>query len=87
MSIEIDTKNGPITVFQVYALDSSYSDICIDMFYEAFQVEINNLPRKNTYFILGDFNAKIGRNAHNTWPTVAGRYIIGDGNARGERLL
>jgi len=57
------------------------------MFYETLQEEINNLLRKNKYFRLGNFNAKIGRNAHNTWPTVAGRYIIGDGNARGERLL
>ena len=75
ISIKIDTKNGPITVFQVYAPDSSYSDIDVDIFFETLQVEINNLPKKNKYFILGDFNDKIGRHAY--W------YFIGT-NFRGE---
>lgn len=45
------------------------------------------LPQKNNYIILGDFNAKIGRDCHKIWPLVSGKFSIGERNAQGDRLL
>ena len=87
MSIEINTKTGPLTIFQIYAPDSSYDDAEIDMFYNNLQDEINKLPRKNTFMIIGDFNAIVGKHSYVNWPETAGRYSIGTRNIRGERLL
>jgi exonuclease III len=87
MSVTLDIGDGPLTIFQVYAPDTSYSDVEIDLFYENFQDQISQLARKSRYMILGDFNAKVGRKAYENWPEVAGKYSIGKGNDSGEKLL
>jgi hypothetical protein len=87
MSVTLELKDGPLTLFQVYAPDTSYSDVEIDMFYEQLQDRINLIPRKNNLIILGDFNAKIGHDAYINWPDIAGRFTIGSANASGETLL
>ena len=36
---------------------------------------------------MGDFNAKVGADCHQNWSTVAGKFGLGNGNERGERML
>ena len=87
MSVTLGLKDGPLTLFQVYAPDTSYSDVEIDMFYEQLQDRLNMIPRINKQIILGDFNAKIGHGAYLNWPEIASRFSIGSANASGEILL
>ena len=57
-------KNGPLTIIQIYAPDTSYNDLEIEQFYNELQAMINSLPRKRKYILLGDFNAKVGANSY-----------------------
>ena len=36
---------------------------------------------------MGDFNVKVGANSHINWPSEVGKFDLGIGNERGERLL
>ena len=87
MSVTLAFKEGHLTIFQVYAPDTSYSDVEIDMFYEQLQDNLNDIPKSNKQIVLGDFNAKIGYDAYLNWPAVSGRFTIGNGNVSGELLL
>jgi len=87
MSIDIDTVDGLMTIFQIYAPDCSYSDNDVESFYQMLQMEINKLPHNSRYIILGDFNAKVGKGCDENWPSVAGKFSVGRTNERGERLL
>ena len=37
--------------------------------------------------ILGDLNSKVGDDSHVNWPSVTGKFGLGDRNNRGDRLL
>ena len=43
LSIEIETKNGSLTLIQVYAPDCSYDDCTINIFYDEIQNEIDKV--------------------------------------------
>ena len=87
MSVTFDTMDGPLTIFQIYAPDSSYKDEIYEEFYDTIQEKINALPRINSYLILGDFNAKVGSEQHENWPETVGRYGLGKTSDRGSQLL
>ena len=83
----IETKTGPLCIIQVYAPDTSYTDTEMELFYDELQSKINQLPPNHKYIILGDMNAKVGRDSYSNWPSVVGIYGVGRCNERGERLL
>ena len=87
MHVTLDMEDGPWTFFQIYAPDTSYSDVDIEMFYENLQDKLNAIPKKHKKMILGDFNAKIGTEAYKNWEEVCGKFSIGDINESGEKLL
>ena len=60
ISVTLSTIEGPLTIFQVYAPDTSYSESDIEEFYDCLQHHVNSLPSKNKFIVMGDFNAKIG---------------------------
>ena len=62
----LNTVEGPTTVFQTYAPDSSYSNETSEEFYDLLQDKIKALPRNNKYILLGDFNAKVGTDQQET---------------------
>ena len=76
-----------ITIIQVYAPTTDYSDEDIEEFYELIEDTISKTPKKDFLVILGDWNAKAGTDAHNIWPNSIGRYGHGSTNSSGERLL
>ena len=43
---QFDTVEGPITIFQVYAPDSCYSEDVAEEFYDMLQSKIYAIPRK-----------------------------------------
>lgn len=73
---------------QVYIPTSDADEELIEEFYGTLEVKINKLPRKEMLILMGDFNAKVGSttNVYHIG-TVVGKYGLGEGNERGERLL
>ena len=80
-------EEGPLTIFQIYAPDSNYSDEMSQEFYDKLQEEINKLPNNNKYMLLGDFNAKVGSLVNDEWKGVIGKFGLGEMNERGLELL
>ena len=49
-----------ITVTQVYALTSNAEEAEVELFYEGLQDLLELIPPKDVFFIIGDWNAKVG---------------------------
>ena len=87
MSVTFKTNTGLVTIIQIYAPDSSYDDDEIENFYNILQQKIDNIPKKSTIILIGDFNARVGTNHAESMPEVIGKYTLGETNERGLRLL
>ena len=60
-----------ITIIQVYALTSNAEEAEVEQFYEDLQDPLELTPPKSVLFIIGDWNAKVGRNTYSNrqiWP-------------------
>ena len=73
-----------IFVIQVYAPTSDYDDDQIEFFYEKLNQILLIAKSDDIVFIMGDFNAKVGREKISR---CMGKHGIGKRNNRGERLL
>ena len=60
ISIRIDGRPRPLTILQVHALATDANQEDIEKFYANLQQAIDQAPAKNTIYITGDFNAKVG---------------------------
>ena len=87
ISIRIKAIPFNCTLIQVYAPTTDYSEDEIEIFYEQIEDTIKQTPRKDLLIIMGDWNAKVGVDAHATWPNAVGRFGNDITNERGERLL
>ena len=84
ISIRIKASPMNITIIQIYAPTTAYTDKEIEQFYESIDNTKKETPKKDFLIIQGDFNATVGKDAHIEWP---GRFGIGHQNERGQRLL
>ena len=50
----------PYPVIQVYALTSNAEEAEVEWFYEDLQDLLELTPKKDVFFITGDWNAKVG---------------------------
>ena len=64
ISVHFQGKPFNITVIQVYAPTSNAEEAEVEWFYEDLQDLVELTPKKDVLFIIGDWNAKVGRN---TW--------------------
>ena len=64
ISVCFQGKLFNITVIQVYAPTSNTEEAEVEQFYEDLQDILELTPKKDVLFIIGDWNAKVGRN---TW--------------------
>ena len=87
ISIRIKASPFNITLFQAYAPTSEYSDEDIEIFYKDIQENIDKTNKKDIKIVLGDFNAKIGKDTAKDWPKQQGPYCNITTNDRGLRLL
>ena len=71
-----------IIVTQVYALTSN-AKAEIELFYEDLQDLLELTPQKDVFFIIGDWNAKLGSQE---LPGVTGKFGLGVQNKAGQRL-
>lgn len=87
ISIRIAARPMNITIIQVYAPTTDYDDDAVETFYEELENTIKATPKKDFLIVQGDWNAKIGTDAHEHWEGTAGRFGLGETNDRGLRLL
>jgi exonuclease III len=74
------------TFISVYAPTMSHSDEEKDNFYDQLLDVIKSTPPSDYLFLLGDFNARVGKDAE-TWKKILGPFGIGSMNDNGGRLL
>jgi len=70
----------------VYAPTANSTDEEIEEFYKALQDTIDGKCNQDLIMVMGDFNAKVGRDCGN-WKGVLGKFGYGEENERGERLM
>ena len=87
--ITIRLKATPfnMTVIQVYAPTSDYDDSEVEDFYGQLQEVKEETPKKDNLVVLGDWNAKVGKDAQNNWQDTCGAFCNAETNERGHRLL
>ena len=84
ISVHFQGKPFNITVIQVYA-PTSYAEAAeVEQFYEDLQDLLELTPKKDVLFIVGDWNAKVGRKET---PGVTSKFGLGIRNEAGQRLI
>ena len=84
ISVCFQDKPFNITVIQVFALTSNSEETEVEQFYEDLQDLLELTPKKDVFFIIGDWNAKVG----SQWaPGVTGKFGLGVQNEAGQRLI
>ena len=78
-------KSFNVTVIQVYAPTSNAQEAEVDQFYEDLQglLELTPKKKKDVFFIIGDWNAKVGSQEK---PEVTGKFGLEVQNEAGQRL-
>ena len=84
ISVHFQGKPFNITVIQVYAPTSNTEEAEVECFYEDLQDLLELTPKKDVLFIIGDWNAKVGRQET---PGVTSRFGLGMQNEAGQRLI
>ena len=64
ISIRLRTAPFNVTIIQVYAPTSGHDDNEVHNFYRQLQEIIDQTPKKDNLVVQGDWNAKVGRDAH-----------------------
>ena len=83
ISVNFQGKPFEITVIQVYAPTSNAEEDEVERFYED-QDRLELTPKKDAFFIIGDWNAKVGSQET---PGVTGKFHLGMQNEAGQRLI
>ena len=83
ISVHFQGKPFNITVIQVYAPTINAEEADVEWFYEDLQDLLELTPQKDTLFIIGDWNAKVGSQET---PGVTGKFGLGVQNEAGQRL-
>ena len=84
ISVRFQGKPFNITVIQVYALTSNAEEAEAEWFYEYLQDLLELTPKKHVFFIIGDWNAKVGSQET---PGITGKFSLGIRNEAGQRLI
>ena len=83
ISVCFQGKPFNIIVIQVHALSSNAEEAEVEQCYEALQDLLELTPKKDVFFIIGDWNAKVGSQEI---PGVTGKFGLGVQNEAGQRL-
>ena len=83
-SVCFQNKPFNIIVTQVYVPTSNTEEAEVEWFYEDLQDLLEQTPKKDVLFIIGDWNAKVGSQET---PAVTGKFGLGMRNEAGQRLI
>ena len=83
ISVHFQGKPFDITIIQVCAPTSNAELAEIERFYEDLQDLLELTPKEDVFFIIGDWNAKVGSQEI---PGAAGKFGLGVKNEAGQRL-
>ena len=81
ISVHFQGKPFNITVIQVYAPTSHSEEAEVEWFYEDLQDLLELTPKKDVFFIIGNWNAKVGSQET---PGVTGKFALGYGMKQGK---
>ena len=84
ISVCFQGKPFNITVIQVYAPTSNAEEAEVKQFYEDLPDVLELAPQKDVFFIIGDWNTKVGSQET---PGVTGKFVLGVRNEAGQRLI
>ena len=84
ISVCFQGKPFNITVIQAYAPTSNAEKAEVEQFYENLQDLLELTPKKDVFFIIRDWNAKVGSQET---PGVTGKLGLGVQNEAGQRLI
>ena len=83
ISVCFQGKPFNVTVIQFYAPTSNAEEAEVEWFYEDLQDLLELTPPKDVFFIIGEWNAKVGSQEI---PGVTGKFGLGVQNEAGQRL-
>ena len=84
ISVCFQGKPFNVTVIQVYAPTSSAEKAEVERFYEDLQDLLELTSKEDVFFIIGDWNAKVGSQET---PGGTGKFGLGMRNEAGQRLI
>ena len=84
ISVQFQGNTFNILVIQVYAPTSNAEEAEVEQFYEDLQDLIELIPKKDVFFIIGDWNGKVGSQET---PGVTGKFALGVQNEAGQQLI
>ena len=73
-----------ITVIQVYAPNSNAEEAKVEWFYENLQDLLELTPKRDVFFMIGDWNAEVGSQETSG---VTGKFGLGVQNEAGKKLI
>ena len=76
------TKDWNATIVSAYAQTMANPDANKETFYSHQKGTLRNIPVYDKLLLIGDFNARIGRE-NAKWPSALGKYGIGKCNSNG----
>ena len=83
ISVCFQGKPFNITVIQVYALTTNAKEAEVEQVYEDLQDLLELTPKKEVFFIIGDWNAKV---RSQVTPKITGKFGLGVQDEAGQRL-
>ena len=83
ISVRFRGKPFNTTVIQVCAPTTNAEEVEVEWIYEELQDLLELTPKKDVIFIIGDWNAKVGRQEI---PGIIGKFGLGVQNEAGQRL-
>ena len=84
LSVHFQGKPFNITVIQLYAPTSKAEEAEVEWFYEVLQDLLELTPKKDVFFIIGGWNAKVGSQET---PGVTGKFGLGIRNETEQRPI
>ena len=86
MTMSLPLQNSELFIISAYAPTLGQCDETKEQFYNTLSDVIKNVPSSQKLLLLGDFNARVGRDYSN-WEHVIGKHGIGRENSNGTLLL